>query len=421
MNRKLINKKYKAGALQYVVLISLLIFFLVGMFMLRAHYSNQMLNQVLIQENLMDHLESAKILMKNNPELIENEGLIEINLFDTPSSVVKVDVKSWGVYKKLLVKTAWQNHKREECFLLGDEIWEDDRPSLFLTDKNRYLSVCGETWLGGPVQLPALGVRKSYVDGVGYYRESAVQGEILRSGQNLPVLRSDLNQMFQTAFKIDFQRDSILLWENVRIDSVSNSFRNKTLCLWSPEPMILSNIILKGNIRLVSKQEIQFGEGVKLDQCIIAAPKISFVNNFKGRVQAFATDTVYVGNNSHFLFPSVIYMNGPNVKKELKMDEDVSYAGEIVVDGTNKNDSPTIKIGQESKIEGFVYCNGTVELEGDIAGSLYTNRFILRTPSALYENHLLNNRLDVSDLSVNYVGVSWFERPKRKQYLECLF
>ncbi|MCT4603601.1 MAG: hypothetical protein N4A59_11970 [Marinifilum sp.] len=421
MNRRLINKRCKAGALQYVVLLSLLIFFLVGMFILRAHYSNQMFNQVLIQEQLMNHLESTKVLLKNNPDLIDLERQMELNLFDTPSSIVGVDVRNWGVYKKLIVQVAWQNHRREECFLLGDNIWEDNRPSLFLSDKNRYLSVCGETWLGGPVQLPALGVRKSYVDGVGYYRERAVQGQIGRSEQNLPALRGDLVQLFETNFNIDFQKDSVLLWENEAIDSIFNSYRNNSLCLWSPEPIAVSNVILKGNIRLVSKQEIFVGKGVNLDNCILAAPKVYFENNFKGRVQIFAKDTVIVGNNSHFLFPSVIFMSGANGKKELEIKNNVRFAGEIVLDGTSGKQSPVLKLGEESRIEGFAYCNGTVELKGDVAGSLYTNRFILRTPSALYENHLLNNRLDVSDLNANYVGVSWFEKPKRKQYLECLF
>lgn len=421
MKKKLISKKLKAGALQYVVLLSLLIFFLVGMFMLRAHYSNQLVSQVLIQEQLNDHIESTKVLLKNNPELVDGEGVKELNLFDSPSSLVRMEIWNWGVYNKVFLQTFWQNHKRKECFLLGDNVWEDDRPSLYLADKNRYLSVCGETWLGGPVNLPALGVRKSYVDGVGYYRARAIQGDIRRSDKSLPTLRNDLSQTFENAFNVDFQKDSVILWDNVRADSVSGSFWNKTLCLWSPEPIALSNIILKGNIRLVSKQEIIIGEAVKLDQCIVAAPIVRFGDNFKGRAQVFARDSVYIGNNCKFKLPSVIYMNGTNGKKELAIMKNVEFAGEIVLDGINGKDAPVLKIGEGTRVEGFAYCNGTVELEGDIAGSLYTNRFLLKTPSALYENHLLNNRLDVSDLNAHYVGVSWFDNPKRKQFLECLF
>ena len=421
MSKKLISKKLKAGALQYVVLLSLLIFFLVGMFMLRAHYSNQLVNQVLIQEQLSDHIESTKVLLKNNPELVDGEGIRELDLFDIPSSLVRMEIWNWGVYNKVFLQTSWQNHRREECFLLGDNIWEDERPSLYLADKNRYLSVCGETWLGGPVNLPALGVRKSYVDGVGYYRARAVQGEINRSNKSLPTLRNDLSQIFESAFNVNFQKDSVLLWDNVRIDSISGSFRNKTVCLWSPEPITLSNITLKGNIRLVSKQEIIIGEAVKLDQCIVVAPIVRFGDNFKGRAQVFARDSVHIGNNCKFKLPSVIYMNGTNGKKELAMMKNVQFAGEIVLDGINGKDAPVLKIGEGTRVEGFAYCNGTVELEGDIAGSLYTNRFLLKTSSALYENHLLNNRLDVSDLNTHYVGVSWFEKPKRKQYLECLY
>ena len=410
-----------AGALQYVVLLSLLIFFLVGMFVLRAHYSNRLVNQVFVQEQLQDHLESARVLLKNNPELLNSEGNSELNLFDTPHSLVNMQVSNWGMYKKVYLHAAWQNHRREACFLLGDNIWNDDRPSLYLADKNRYLSVCGETWLGGPVNLPALGVRKSYVDGIGYYRANAVQGQINRSGKNLPEIRSELSQKFENAFRVDFRKDSVLLWENEQVDSISNSFRNKTLCMWSPEAVVLNHVSLNGNIRLVSKKEIHIGDGVKLDQCIIAAPMVYFQDNFEGRVQVFATDTVIVGNNARFLLPSVFFMQGANGKKELEIMKNVRFAGDIVVDGTSGEHSPVVKVGKGSRLEGFTYCNGTVQLEGDIAGSLYTNRFLLYTPSATYENHLLNNRLDVSDLNSNYVGIAWFGEPTQKQYLECLF
>jgi len=154
------QKKVKAGALQYVVLLSLLIFFLIGMFMLRAQYSNYQVNELIVQERLYDNLESAKVLLKSNASLSRSERNFQLKLFQDDHSLVDLTVENWGVFKIAHLRASWRQHMREQYLLLGDNIWKDGRPSLYLADKNRYLSVCGETWLGGPVNLPALGVRK---------------------------------------------------------------------------------------------------------------------------------------------------------------------------------------------------------------------------------------------------------------------
>jgi len=414
-------KKCKAGALQYVVLLSLLIFFLIGMFMLRALYSNLQISDSIQLEALYDNLESCKVLLKNDPVISQTEGNRSIELFESVQSNVDLEIVKWGVFGLVGMKTSWRHLFREQYLLLGDNIWNDDRPSLFLADKNRYLSVCGETWLGGPVDLPALGVRKSYVDGVGYYRSQAVQGDIRRSQANVPVLDGKFQRIFESLFTVNYQKDSVVVWEDGYRDSISRSFKKRTLCLWSPESISLENIKLKGKVKVISQREILVGTNVKLDQCILVAPTIRFKEGCKGRAQIFAKDSVSIGGNSHFLFPSVIYMDGGNGNKELDISSSVRFAGDIVLAGKMGDKAPILKIGKDSRMEGLVYCDGTVELEGDVAGSLYTNRFILRTPSALYENHLLNNRIDFSDLKKSYVGISWFGQANKRQIIECLY
>lgn len=389
--------------------------------MLRAQYSNLQVSDAIMLQSLYDNLESSKVLLKNDPILSQKEGYQSIELFESTQSKVDLEIVNWGVYGIIGIKTSWRHLLREQYLLLGDNIWNEERPSLFLADKNRYLSVCGETWLGGPVELPALGIRKSYVDGVGYYRARAVQGDISRSESNVPKLDGKYEGIFESLFTVDYQRDSVVLWEEGFRDSISRSFKKRTLCLWSPEVLSLENVKIKGKVKIVSQREILVGNNVKLDQCVLVAPIIRFKEGFKGRAQMFAKDSISIQNNGHFLFPSIIYMDGGNGNKELEISSSVNFAGDIVLAGKMGDKSPILKIGEESRIEGFVYCDGTIELEGDVAGSLYTNRFILRTPSALYENHLLNNRIDFSDLNKSYVGVSWFGQLDKKQVIECLY
>jgi hypothetical protein len=372
-------------------------------------------------ENLQDDIESVKVLLKTDPALSEEEGKQTIDLFEQEERKVLIETKNWGVYRIVKLKAVLRHHWREQIFLLGDNIWKDDRPSLYLTDKNRYLSVCGETWLGGPVYLPVLGVRKSYVDGVGYYRKKAVQGEVRRSEGTIPAIRNTFAEKFEQMYKVDPKRDSVLLWESGRFERISNSFGNKTLCIWSPEEISLEYLEIKGNVKILSQSAIRLGQDVKLDNCILVAPNISFQESFRGRTQMFARDSLAIAAHSHLHFPSVIYMKSKRKGTDLSIANGTSFAGEIVLENSGVNASATVKVGKDCKIEGLLYCNGTLEMEGDIAGSLYTNRFVLKTSSALYENHLLNNRMDVADLNENYVGVAWFQKPEKKQLIERLY
>ena len=59
-------------------------------------------------------------------------------------------------------------------------------------------------------------------------------------------------------------------------------------------------------------------------------------------------------------------------------------------------------LSPRSMVTGIVYCNGIVNMNGSIAGSIYCNLFILKTPSAIYENNLLNSVIDISKLPVNF-------------------
>lgn len=417
--KKQLPTKIKAGALQYIVALSLLIFFLMGMFILQAHYSNLHLDEVLIQERLHDQLSSAKVLVKNNPDLLTEEGKSELPLFD--DSKVALEVNNWGVYKLVSIEVGFRHHLKKEIFLMGDDIWQENRPSLYLADHKRYLSLCGTSWIGGPAYLPALGVRRSYVDGVGYYREKVIQGEIRKSRTELPVVRPQFKELFEKQWKLDFAKDSVLQWEDIEEERVINAFNNPNLILHSSEEIVLDQVELSGRIKVISDVAIKVLSSTKLKNCILIAPKVVFQRNCKLNCQVFARDYVEIGQESEFVYPSQVFMSGPNVKKELVLQDSAKFAGELVVLGKVQKKMPRLKVKKDCKVEGTVYCDGIIEMEGDVAGSVYTNRFILYTRSAMYENHLLNNRIDIADLKEDYIGVSWFEHAHRKDIIEFLW
>lgn len=416
--KRLFKKKLKAGALQYVVALSLLIFFLMGMYIMLAHYSNLKVNESWAQEVLHDNISSAEVLLRNDIDLLEHTGRKVLQLFPDSLSAVSMTAKAWGGYTIVNLESSFRHHRKKVCLLMSDDVLLNKRPSLYLADKRRYLSVCGDTWLGGPVYLPKLGVRKSYVDGVGYYRESAVQGEILYSESELPAIRSGLLQSFEEQWKVDYQRDSVLQWEDLNRNVIKNDFTRPAEVIVSAEDsLVLDYIDIYGHVKLMANRAIMVKASSKLSNCILVASQVYFEKGFKGNCQVLAHNRVHIAENVELNYPSLIFMQGNNPKKEIFVGSNTTFAGDMVVLGKQGKKSPNIKISKGSKLEGFVYCDGSIELEGDVAGSVYTNSFFLRTRSAIYENHLLNNRIDIQDLNKNYLGPSWLIKPKRREVL----
>ena len=79
-----------------------------------------------------------------------------------------------------------------------------------------------------------------------------------------------------------------------------------------------------------------------------------------------------------------------------------------------------IQLSDGSSVEGLVYSKGYIDFKGNITGSLYCNGFILRTPSAVYENHLLNASINSTELPEFYVGNFPSEDVKRRAVVKRL-
>ena len=57
---------------------------------------------------------------------------------------------------------------------------------------------------------------------------------------------------------------------------------------------------------------------------------------------------------------------------------------------------------------------------GKIFGSLYCYKFILKTRSSIYENHLLNATVDFDNLSKYYVGTNLLKDVGMKKVIKML-
>ncbi len=79
-----------------------------------------------------------------------------------------------------------------------------------------------------------------------------------------------------------------------------------------------------------------------------------------------------------------------------------------------------ITIEKEALLTGQLYADGFVDIKGEVRGTIWCNKFLLKTNSSVYENHLLDAIIDRSKLSAYYVGSGIIASGKTKKIIKWL-
>ena len=290
--------------------------------------------------------------------------------------------------------------------MFGQKIAGQNAIGLYLADKGHYLSLAGDTYLSGQTFLPKLGARKAYIDGKSFKYKKIAEGEISESSENLPQLTQVLKQTIEERiFGISSVTDSLIDIDEVKATKLSNSFRDKTIRLYSEGEIILNGQELSGNIIVQSETRIILTRKSRLENIICAAPLIWVDDKFEGRVQLIANDTLDVGKEVLLHYPSSLIVAGiERSAATLIIGAQSRIEGSVLAyTGFPKTDA-TLFIMEDAYITGLVYCAGKVQHNGKVFGSLYCNKFFLQTRQGYYENHLLNAWIDPTSLEPDYAG-----------------
>ena len=146
---------------------------------------------------------------------------------------------------------------------------------------------------------------------------------------------------------------------------------------------------------------------------MVFAKAIVVKSGFQGNCQLFATDSISIGPNCRFDYPSCLGVlrfqsSGALVSKQEKITigHNTSLGG--LVFSYEKADNPlkpTISIGKHVKIKGQVYSQGILELKDttEVDGSVFTSRFYYKNSFTLFENYLINTTINSKALSPYYL------------------
>ena len=338
-------------------------------------------------------------------QLLISESVVDssltLDLYGEAKDSVIIGTRQWGIYEVGYASAFSRGDTISSTFMLGVKPDSIYKSALYLLDQGRPVTFAGNTLVKGIAYLPEAGAKRGWVDGKNFEREKMVEGETRKSESRLP----ELNKVFlQKMLKaIDFKGKHIV---NLPLpkDSLKVSFFQSTQRFHrSRKPLVLNSISAKGNVVFSSDTLIVIGPNVHLENVILVAPNIKFEDGFKGRVQAFASDSIIVGKNCHFKYPSALALleidsvdNRPMIQIEAGSRLEGSLLQYVsFLDGS----LATTFISKEAVIEGVAYTDGLISLEGSVFGSLICNKFLLSKPSGTYENHLLDCTLDRTKLS----------------------
>lgn len=409
----------KAGALYMVVIVSLLIAMVSASLLTIAFFYRQELQKKVRLDKLLINLESGTSIVLSDRFPIGGETQ-HIDLFETGADSMLLKKEHWGVYELNLVSAFELKDTLGRAFLSAYAF--EDQSTIYLADEDRPLSLSGNTQLTGNGELPKAGLKQAYVEGKPYAGKALINGTVKYSGRELPALNEAMLPGFIRYLKppggkgTEF-KDLVKGLPFKVSDSLEQSFFKETLLFsLSAGQMDLGNRKLKGRIVLVSDTTIRISAETQLDQVQIYAPSIIVAAGFKGNCQLFARDSIIIGKNCVFDYPSfagVFKVEGQEIQNKIGIGEGSRFSGILLSYEQKRSPLQTIiALGKDCKINGEVFAAGYVKMErtASVYGKTAARRFMMQTPTTLYENYLVDITMNRKMLNRYYLSSGLFKR-----------
>lgn len=416
-----------ASALFIVIIIALVIGIICSsLIFISYYYKKQLADNFFAKQNQLN-FDSGLQLLLHAPNYIKNNSTQTFDLYDQQTDSVTIARTNWGVWEVGRVGAFYRNFDNGRAFFFGSSLDSNQLCAIYLADYSRPLSVAGNTSIVGDCFLPESGVKMAYIEGQYFAGDSKlIQGKIKKSKPSLPQININLlapiAKMLQS--KITSMSDSLSFASFHNEDSTVVSFFDTTLHIHNKNRVTLPSKTMKGNIVLYSDTIVEIDADQVLNGIIIIASAIKVKKGFTGKLQLFAKDSIIIEEDCTLEYPSALGVFKVDYKV---MQPFISIGKKSVVNGllfTYQNpdvqdlQQTNIVIHADAVVTGLVYCDGFLDVKGTIKGCAMCNKFILKTPSTIYENHLLNATINSTQLSKYYVMPNVFKNDNIKKLMQ---
>lgn len=404
--------------MQFAILVSTIIAILLGSFLTLSQTHIFFTTQSRILLNVIDSANAGIEYSLKKEHVIADSLSIEGDFYNT-----KIKINSWGGYLKVESIAAARSKSFTKTALIGSKV---ARPALgiYLSEDKLPLVLVGYTVIEGDAYVSDMGIKPGIISGHYYNGNELVKGKI-SSGKGLlpemdPVWLNDLRKLQEY---IPVNSDEVIQREAIN----TNSFFEKTHFVYEEDKIVLNETHI-GNIVIKSETEIVITSSAQLTDVMLVAPRITIEKGFTGSASFFAEERITLAENVKLDYPSsliVINTKNDESKPVPKGEEPISIADGSIVEGTviyldereeksngSMNSVAHVAIAPLARINGYVYCEGNVELKGTVTGAIYTKRFLAREFGSVYINHIYNGKVLGRDLDPAFGGLPFKESDK---------
>jgi cytoskeletal protein CcmA (bactofilin family) len=366
-----------------------------------------LINKLEFNDQLINNSNSSfNYFLANYSKL--NDETLDLDVFEN-GIITTGSTKKWGFYDILSTTTIFKNDTIYKSALVGKSSNKNENIALYVTDYDKPLQASGESVFSGTIKTPNGKIERGYINN-NLENNLTINGSQLKSDDKIP----RIDEVFDYEM---FQTEKVAL-DDFDSNSISNSFNEKTLIINISGNSFINNFNLKGNIVLLSKTDLIIGKNNSIEDILIIAPSVTVEDYFTGNMQIVAKKTVEINKNVQLKYPSSIYVENDIDSVKVTIKEHTKIAGGIVINGNTYNGSlkRQLIIKPNTEIVGDVYCYGRTMLEGQIKGTIFTDRFYLKTKSAEYENMIQNCKIYSDSLPKHFVRLPLFNNSKNSKY-----
>jgi len=413
----MLKKTIRAGALQYVLVVAVIIAILIFAFLslhflqqkisVKQHFLKETIYNV---ENGFDYLKRAKI---------GYDAPVQIDISENHLEATTIVKKHWGIYDLAIIRSQIKNEFYQKAALLGAQT--NNKAAVYLKENYQSLVLVGNTKITGNVLVPKLGVKTGNIAGVSFYGNQLIMGNQQLSANTLPEIKNiaSLRSFYDNFGAVDF--DEFDLVYNTR---VFKSFTEKMLVYERLKAIVLEDLSLSGHILIASSTKITVKASANLSDVILMAPKIVIEENTKGNFQAIATQNIQVQSRCLLSYPTALVLLEKEVlsnhqevgnrqgenrapENQLSIAKGSEVKGVVVFDSTRKETNYKAQMSLEAQaiVTGEIYCAKNLEMRGTVIGAVITSNFIVQQSGGIYRNHLYNAVINVNKLPKQYAGL----------------
>lgn len=354
-------------------------------------YQRKSIHDILIEKRLRDNSESGiNILLYNNNLEQQFGGYIQITK-DARDSVL-LEKRSWGLFSILLSVAFTREMEYETIYMSGWQMTSMEKNTCFYVESDKQnISITGESELTGNFYVPNKRITPSSIGGRNF-KTSRKFNEI--GFETKPIDLRFLNKITSEYDKCwHLEKDIKPL-----TDSLRNSFKSTTHHVYSRENIELNNCYFGGNILIESESKIVIKKRCTLENVILKAPTIIIEDHVTGNFQAFASDSVLVGEHVDLIYPSVL---GLITKENSKIVPKMMIGNETRVSGiifstptTEVHRKPTLQLENTTLVFGQIFWMGLILSKGSISGAVITEQIGSQIGSIFYSGVIADMNME---------------------------